>query len=55
MGFIACGKEWYRFQQNLMVSEIVFKAFQNVRNSFRVVIIMDDQSAAKLQSQKFTT
>ena len=26
-GFFGCGKEWYHFQQQLMVSETIFKLF----------------------------
>ena len=27
MGFVGCGKEWYHFQQQLMVSKTIVKLF----------------------------
>ena len=29
MGFFGCGKEWYHFQQELMVSKMILKLFIN--------------------------
>ena len=34
MGFFGCGEEWYHFQQELMVSEMIVKLLASLNNSF---------------------